>query len=104
MKELISRAKKEGERFWRELGVAPDSDGDGDYIESEMDEDEVDSDFDMSEDSDFGTKKKKPPIKKTIKKVVVPKTNVRKPIFLITKIKGNENLIDKEIINQNQKE
>ncbi len=57
MHELVGRAIAEGEKFWQELGVEPDSESDEDYVESSVDEDQVDSDFDVSDDEGEGAAK-----------------------------------------------
>lgn len=97
MKELIGRANKEGESFWREIGVNYNSSEDDDYAESEVEEDYVDSDFDLSESyrsvKNSKKRKLKPKPKKTkIKKVVETKDaeQVVKKIFIITKMNGGE--------------
>lgn len=89
MKELIERANREGERFWRELGVKCSSSDDDDYVESEVEEDEVDSDFDASENSLLEPRgRKKVKAKKVVQ--VKDKKEVVKKIFIITKVTRGE--------------
>ena len=59
MEELLKRAKKEGNKFWKELGVDYDSADDDDYVESDIEEDIVDSDFDLSPTKEDNKKKRR---------------------------------------------